>query len=37
LRDGYVAVDCLQSEKVTNTRIGNLAVATIWVHFTWRI
>jgi len=30
----YVALDSQQSEKVTNTRIVNLAVATIWVRLT---
>ena len=30
-RDGFVAFDSLQSEKVTNTRIVIPAVATIWV------
>jgi len=32
-RDGFVAFDAQQSEKVTKTRIVNLAVATIWVRF----
>jgi len=35
LRDGFVAFDSLQSEKATNTRIGVLGAATIWVRFTW--
>jgi len=36
-RDGFVAFDSHQSEKVRNTRIVNLTVTTIWVRFTWRI
>ena len=32
-RDGFVAIDSLQFEKVTNTRIVILAVAIIWVDF----
>jgi len=34
-RNGYF--DSLQSERLTNTQIANLAVATIWMRFTWRI
>jgi len=33
-RDSLVAFDFYQSEKVRNTRIVNLIVTTIWVHFT---
>jgi len=33
-RDGLVAFDSLQSEKVRNTRIVNLRVTTKWVRFT---
>jgi len=33
-RDGLVAFDSYQSEKVRNTRIVNATVTTIWVRFT---
>ena len=33
-RVSLVAFDSYQSEKVRNTRIVNLTVATIWVRFT---
>ena len=33
-RDGFIAFDSQQYERVTNTRIVILAVATIWVRFT---
>jgi len=36
-RDSLVAFDSRQSEKVRNTQIMNLTVATIWVRFTWRV
>jgi len=36
-RDSLVAFDSYQSEKVTNARIVNRTVATIWVRFTWRV
>jgi len=35
--DAFVTFVSLQSEKVTNTRIVNLEVVTIWVRFTWRL
>jgi len=33
-REGLLAFDPYQSEKVRNTRIVNVTVATIWVRFT---
>ena len=35
--DSLVAFDSYQSEKVRNSRIVNLTVTTIWVHFTWSV
>jgi len=35
-RDDFVEFDSSQSEKATNMRIVILALATIWVRFTWR-
>jgi len=36
-RDSLVAFDSYQSEKVRNTRVVNVAVATIWMLFTRRV
>jgi len=36
-RDGLVAFDSYQSEKVRNMRIVNLTVTIIWVDITWRV
>ena len=36
-RHSFVALDSWQSVKVTNTWLMNLAVATMWVRFAWRV
>jgi len=33
----FRATISLRSGKMTYTRIVNLTVATVWVHFTWRV